>query len=87
LNAFYGQFFLIAMKFEKNLATGDRIVRLVFASVTVTLFFLRVISGPLAAALLALSFVLLLTVLFSFCPIYRTFGINNRKKQVSNKEL
>lgn len=65
------------MKFEKNLGTADRIVRMTFAAVVILLFLFHVISGPMAAALLALSVVLVITVLFSYCPIYRALGFNN----------
>lgn len=67
------------MKIEKNLGTADRIVRLVFSVIIMALILLEVIGGPWAAALLALSTVLLITVLAGFCPVYRIFGLNDRK--------
>lgn len=73
------------MKIEKNLGTADRIVRLVFSVVIFVLILLKVIGGPLAAALLALSIVLLITVLAGFCPVYRIFGLNDRKGSSPNR--
>lgn len=67
------------MKIEKNLGTADRIVRMVFSVITIALILLEVIGGPWAAALLALSIVLLITALAGFCPVYRIFGLNDRK--------
>jgi len=74
------------MTFERNLATGDKIVRLVFGGVVIILFLLRVIGGPWAAVLLSLSCILVVTALVSFCPVYKAFGINHRKASASNKE-
>jgi len=39
----------------KNLETADRIAKLALASVTVILYFFRMIQGPFAEALLVLS--------------------------------
>lgn len=68
------------MKFHKNLGTADKIVRIAFSAVVITLFLLKIIGGPMAAGLLALSVVLIITVLFSFCPVYGAFDINNRNE-------
>jgi len=67
------------MKIEKNLETADKIVRLIFSTTFIILFLLGVIGGPMAAALLSLSAILLITVFFSFCPIYQALGINHKK--------
>ena len=66
------------MKLESNLGRPDKIVRIVFSAIVIVLFFLDVISGVLAAALVSLSFILLVTVVFSFCPLYKVFGVNTR---------
>lgn len=71
------------MKFDRNLGTADKIVRVVFSTVVIILFLLNIIGGPLAAGLLGLSVILLLTVLFSFCPVYGAFGVNKRKESSS----
>jgi len=73
-----------AMKFEKNLGRSDRILRLVFSAIVIILFFLDVINGTLAAALLSLAVVLAVTALFSFCPIYRAFRLNSRGNSSSS---
>lgn len=68
------------MKLDKNLGTADKVVRIAFSTAVIILFLLKVIGGPMAAGLLALSVVLIITVLFSFCPAYGAFGINNRNE-------
>lgn len=70
----------IMMKLDKNLGTADKAVRIGFAAVVFILFLLKIIGGPMAAGLLALSAVLIITVLLSFCPAYAAFGINNRNE-------
>lgn len=72
------------MKLEKNLGTADRVVRLMFSTIVIILFFIGAISGPLAAGLLSLSVVLMLTVVFSFCPVYRAFGLDSREESTSD---
>jgi hypothetical protein len=68
---------MVKMKIEKNLGTADKVVRLAFSAVVIILFLLKIIGGPMAAGLLALSVVLIITVLFSFCPVYGALGVNN----------
>ena len=67
------------MKIEKNLATADKIVRLVVSAVIIILFALDLIGGPMAAGLFALSVVLIVTSMVSFCPVYRVLGVKNEK--------
>ena len=71
----------IAMKLVENVATADRAIRLVISVVIVILFATDLIGGPLAAALLSLSAILALTALVGFCPLYKVFGIDGRKKR------
>ena len=69
------------MKLIKNVGTADRIMRVVMSAVIVSLIVTKVIGGPLAAALLALSAILAVTALVSFCPFYNLFGIGSREKE------
>ena len=64
---------------KKNIGTIDKIVRIVIALVIVALYFTHVIIGVLAIVLLVFAGVLLLTSLFSFCPLYLPFGIKTCK--------
>ena len=69
------------MKLIENLGTADKVTRLVISAIIVLLFVMDLIGGPLAAGLLSLSAVLVLTALFGFCPLYKVFGIDSRKKR------
>ena len=73
------------MKWGKNLGTADKIVRIAFSAIVIILFLLKIIGGPVAAGLLALSVILIITVLISFCPVYGAFGINNRTSHHLNE--
>jgi len=53
----------------------------VLATIPSVLYFADIITGVLAMVLLGISGILLVTSLFSFCPLYAIFGINTDKKQ------
>jgi hypothetical protein len=74
---------LIFMKLYKNLGTVDKVIRLLVSAVILLLFALGLISGPLAAGLLALAVVLTITAFFSFCPLYQVLGIKHKRDGVS----
>ena len=70
------------MKLIENIGDADRIVRLTISAVIVFLFAADLIGGALAAALLSLSAILVLTALVGFCPLYKLLGIASRKGRV-----
>lgn len=65
----------------KNMGSADRIIRVVIAAVVIALYFMQVINGTLAAVLLVLAGIFLLTSFISTCPLYLPFGINTRGKK------
>lgn len=65
----------------KNMGSRDATVRLVIACIILALWGFKVISGPLAALLLVLSGIFVLTSLVQYCPLYPPFGINTRAKK------
>jgi len=65
---------------KKNLNPGDRFARLLFAVVVAVLFITGKISGTTAAVLGIAAFVLAVTALLNFCPIYYALGTSTRKK-------
>lgn len=69
------------MKRIKNVGTADRILRVVISAVIVSLVVTKVIGGPLAAALLALSAILAVTALVGFCPLYNFLGMGSRENE------
>lgn len=64
----------------KNVGTGDRIIRVVFAIAVAILYFTGVISGTLAIILGVLAVILLLTGIVGFCPLYAPFHFSTVKK-------
>jgi hypothetical protein len=66
---------------KKNVGLIDKVVRILIALVVVVLFFTHIISGVVGIILLVLAGILVLTSLFSFCPIYWPFGLSTAKKK------
>jgi hypothetical protein len=64
---------------KKNVGNADKLVRILIAIAIVILYYTNVITGMLAIILMAVGIVLLLTVLFNFCPLYAVFGIKTCK--------
>lgn len=68
------------MKFNQNMGSTDRIVRIIAAVVFAALYFTGVVSGALGIVLLVLAVIFVLTSAVSFCPLYLPFGLSTRKK-------
>jgi hypothetical protein len=66
---------------KQNVGTIDKVIRILIAVVVVVLYFTHVITGVLAIILLVLSAILVVTSLFSFCPIWLALGLSTRKKE------
>ena len=66
---------------KKNVGTIDKVIRILIAALVVVLYFTHVISGVLAIILLAVSAILVVTSLISFCPIWLALGLNTSKKE------
>jgi hypothetical protein len=64
---------------KKNVGSIDKIIRLLLAAIFIILFFTNVVVGIFGYILLALAAILILTSVFSFCPIFMLFGINTCK--------
>jgi len=69
------------IKMIKNMGPADKAVRILFAVIIATLFFINVIKGVMGLILLALAVIFVLTSLIRFCPLNIPFGINTGKKQ------
>jgi hypothetical protein len=70
-----------------NMGTADRIIRILLSLVIVLLFFTHMISGVLATILLVIAGILLLTVIFSFCPLYAILGMRTNNKSEDPKKV
>jgi len=66
---------------KKNVGNVDKLVRILIAIAIVVLYYTNSITGMLAIVLMAVGIVLLLTVLFNFCPLYAVFGIKTCKTE------
>jgi len=66
---------------KKNVGNVDKLVRILIAIAIVVLYYTNIITGMLAIVLMAVGIVLLLTVLFNFCPLYAVFGIKTCKTE------
>ena len=64
-----------------NIGPSDKLMRLIIALVLILLFYFEVITGTLGLIALVLAFVLAITSLINFCPIYAIFRINTSKKK------
>jgi hypothetical protein len=64
----------------QNMGFTDRIIRVALAAMIAVLYFLNAITGTIAILLLILLGILIMTSLFSFCPLYLPFGISTKKK-------
>ncbi len=70
---------------KKNMGTTDRNIRILLAVSVAVLYYLNVITGPLALVLILIIGILLATSFFSFCPLYLPFGFSTRKKPKKTK--
>lgn len=69
---------------KKNMGTADRILRLILAVFFYLLYATNTVTGTAGIVLFVLAVVFVVTSLFSFCPLYRLFGVNtcrNKKLQ------
>ena len=64
---------------KKNVGSIDKIIRLILAALLIILFFTNVVAGVLGYIFLALAAILIVTSLFSFCPIWMLFGVKTCK--------
>lgn len=66
---------------KKNMGNADRIIRAIIALTIAVLYFSGIITGTVGIILLIVSMIFLLTSLFSFCPVYFSFGIKTCARQ------
>jgi hypothetical protein len=64
---------------KSNMGKFDRVIRILIAAITSTLYITGIISGTLGVVLLIVGAVLLLTSVINFCPLYKIFGISTCK--------
>lgn len=65
---------------KSNLASTDRVIRIILALVAAALYFFNVTSGTLGIVLVAGGAVLAITSFINFCPLYAILGISTKSK-------
>lgn len=65
---------------KKNVGSVDRIIRLILAALFILLFVFKSVTGIFGYIMLILAFILIVTSLVNFCPLYAIFGIKTCKK-------
>jgi len=68
-----------------NMGTLDRILRTTIAVLLGVLYYMGTLSGIVGIIALVVVAVLLLTSLFSFCPIYAIVGLSTCSNKEHNK--
>ena len=66
---------------KKNVGNADRLLRLIIALIIITLYFMGNLIGMAGNLLFFIGIIILLTSMFSFCPIYKIIGINSMPKK------
>ncbi len=64
-----------------NIGSSDKLARLGIALALIILFYFEIVTGTLGLIAIILAFVLAITSLVNFCPIYAILGINTSKKK------
>jgi hypothetical protein len=64
---------------KKNMAVGDRFIRLVLAVVLIVIFFTKDIASPYNYLLLLFAGVFGVTAFSGRCPLYSLFHIDTRQ--------
>jgi hypothetical protein len=67
---------------KKNMSSNDKLIRLGISIVLIILYYKQVLTGTVGIVFLIVAFILTLTSLIGFCPIYKVLGINTFKTDV-----
>ncbi len=68
---------------QPNMGNLDRVVRVIAAGIAIVLYFINIISGTVALALLVVAAIFILTSIVSFCPLYLPFGVSTTDKKTA----
>jgi hypothetical protein len=66
---------------KKNMSSYDKLIRLGISIVLIILYYKQVLTGTVGIISLLVAFLLTLTSLISFCPIYKVLGISSCKRE------
>ncbi|MDH3321870.1 MAG: DUF2892 domain-containing protein [Flavobacteriaceae bacterium] len=68
---------------KKNVGTTDKIIRLLIAVAALYVAYTGMVDSPWHYVLYAVSAVMVLTSIMSYCPLFSVFGINSCKVKQS----
>ncbi len=66
---------------KANIGSFDKVIRIILAIIFAVLYFTKLVDGTVGIVLLVLSGILLLTSMFSFCPLYTILGLKTTSKK------
>jgi len=66
---------------KANMATLDRIIRLIVSALFVIFYFTGITEGALGIVLIVVAVIFTLTSVINFCPIYKIIGLNKWEKK------
>ena len=66
---------------KANIGSFDKVIRIILAIIFAVLYFTKLVDGTVGIVLLVLSGILLLTSIFSFCPLYTILGLKTTSKK------
>jgi hypothetical protein len=66
------------MKLQQNVGSVDRVIRVVLGIVLLALALTQVLTSALAVIAIIVGVVLIVTAVFSFCPLYAAFKLNTK---------
>jgi uncharacterized membrane protein YgaE (UPF0421/DUF939 family) len=66
---------------KANIGSFDKVIRIILAIIFTVLYFTKLVDGTVGIVLLVLSGILLLTSMFSFCPLYTILGLKTTSKK------
>ncbi len=69
------------------MGSADQMIRIGLAMIIAALYFSHVITGILAAILIIVLGILVVTSLFSFCPLYYPFGFRTNKNAKNHERF
>jgi len=66
---------------KRNVGNTDKLIRYVISLALLSLFYFKIVEGTTGLVVVAVAFVLAITGLLGFCPLYLPFGINTCKRR------
>jgi len=66
---------------EKNVGTGDRIIRIIVGIFLIAIFAMKLLASPYSYLVVFIGLIALLTGIFGTCALYSVFGITTAEQK------